>query len=243
MRVLVLSDIHGNLDALEAVLTAESGVDRVLCLGDAVDYGPAPDATVGWIRGHVQDVIRGNHDNAMGLGEDCRSAGPFHRLSVETRRRTTPLLTDDERAYLGTLPLRQRVQLDGKRIEMVHATPSDPLFHYLPPSSEEEWRREAAGVDADLLLAGHTHLPAIVDLGSLQLVNPGSVGFQRNGDPRASYAVIVDGVPELRKVAYDVRKAVRRLWQIGLPHDVATSIESIYLEGELRFPPATDPSP
>jgi len=241
MRVLVLSDIHGNIDALEAVLAAEPAVDRVLCLGDTVDYGPAPDATVRWIRTNVQDVIRGNHDNAMGLDEDCRSAGPFLRLSVESRRRTSPFLTDDERAYLGALPIRRRVQLDGKRIEMVHATPSDPLYRYLPPSSEEEWRREAAGVGADLLLVGHTHLPDLVDLGTVQLVNPGSVGFPRSGDPRASYSVIVDGVPELRKVAYDVNQAVRRLWQIGLPHDVARSIESIYLYGELRFPPAAAP--
>jgi predicted phosphodiesterase len=239
MRVLVLSDIHGNIDALEAVLAAEPTVDRVLCLGDTVDYGPAPDATLRWVRKNAQDVIRGNHDNAMGLGEDCRSAGQFHRLSVETRRRTTPFLTEDERAYLGGLPLRQRVDLDGKRMELVHATPGDPLFRYLPPSSEDEWRREAIGVDADLLLVGHTHLPAIVDLGGVYLLNPGSVGLPRSGDPRASYAVIVDGVPELRKAPYDSNKAVRRLWQVGFPHDVARSIESIYLEGELRVPPVS----
>ena len=236
MRVLVLSDIHGNIDALGAVLAAEPNPDRVLCLGDTVDYGPAPDATVRWVREHAHAVVRGNHDNAMGLGEDCRSAAPFHRFSVETRRRTMPLLTEGERQYLGTLPLRKRLELDGQRIELVHASPSDPLFRYLPPSSEDEWRREAAGIDADLLVVGHTHLPALVELGSLRLLNPGSVGLPRNGDPRASYAVIVDGVPELRKVAYDVGRAIRRLWDIGVPDDVARAIESIYRDGELESP-------
>lgn len=241
MRVLVVSDIHGNIDALRAVIAAEPNPDRLLCLGDIVDYGPAPDATVRWVREHASAVVRGNHDNAMGRGEDCRSALPFHRFSVETRRRTTQLLTDDERLYLGTLPLHHRLELDGKRIEMVHASPSDPLFRYLPPSSEDEWRREVASVDADLLLVGHTHLPALVELGSLRLLNPGSVGLPRNGDPRASYAVIVDGTPELRKVVYDVGGAIRRLWDAGIPDDVARAIEGIYLDGELAAPgpPAT----
>ncbi|HTP25064.1 MAG TPA: YfcE family phosphodiesterase [Anaeromyxobacteraceae bacterium] len=236
MRILVISDIHGNIDALEAVVAAEPQVDRVLCLGDIVDYGPAPDAAVKWVREHAASTVRGNHDHAMGLDQDCRSAPMFHRLAVWSRRRTASKLTEDERHYLGSLPLREQVELDGMRIVLVHATPADPLFRYLPASDVAAWQREVAGLGADLLLVGHTHTPILVDLGSTRLLNPGSVGLPRSGDPRASYALIVDGEPELKRVAYDIGKNVRRLWQCGLPHDVARSLETIYTVGEL---PAT----
>jgi putative phosphoesterase len=240
MRVLVISDIHGNIDALNAVLAAEPLVDRVLCLGDIVDYGPAPDDTLRWVRQHAFATVRGNHDNAVGLDVDCRSAPAFHHLSVSSRKRTIPKLRDDERHYLGSLPLQQQLVIDGLRLVLVHAAPTDPLFRYLPASDEEAWRREVAGMQADLVLVGHTHIPVVLDLGSTRLLNPGSVGLPRNGDPRAEYALIVDGEPELKRVPYDVASNVRRLWSFGLPHDVARSLESVYLEGELR--PLTGPT-
>jgi len=240
MRVLVISDIHGNIDALEAVLAAEPQVDRVLCLGDIVDYGPAPAETVRWVRQHALATVRGNHDNAVGNGADCGCAPPFRRLSECSRQRTIPRLTDDERHFLASLGLQQRLEIDGRRLALVHATPSDPLFRYLPPAEVEQWKLEVADLNADLVLVGHTHLPGLVDLGSVRLLNPGSVGLPRNGNPRASYAVIVDGEPQLRRVPYDVDNNVRRLWEFGLPHDVARSLESIYTEGELSA--ATGPA-
>jgi predicted phosphodiesterase len=143
------------------------------------------------------------------------------------------MLTDDERAYLAGLPLQQDLDLDGLHVAMVHAAPGDPLFGYLPASDVEGWRSAVHGLGADLVLVGHTHAPVVLELGGTRVLNPGSVGLPRDGDPRASYALIEDGVPALRRVSYEVGKTVRLLWDWGLPHDVATALESVYVDGEL----------
>lgn len=238
MRVLVVSDIHGNLEALRAVAEAEPDVDRVICLGDLVDYGPHPDATVAWVRARAFATVRGNHDHAAAFGEDCGSTPPFRRLSVETRRRTAPLLDAAALAFLRGLPTRLGVVVDGQRWELLHGAPRDPLFQYLPGARVAEWREAAAEIDAALILAGHTHLPAVVDLGGKRLVNPGSVGLQHGGDPRACYAVIEDGEPRLRRVAYDVERTVADLEARGLPEDVVRTLAAMYRGSGAASPPA-----
>ena len=228
MKVLVVSDIHGNIEALRAVAAAEPGVDRVICLGDIVDYGPAPGATVRWVRGHAWAAILGNHDNAVAFGVDCRSAPRFRQLSVVTRQHTVPMLSAKELDFLKGLPTSMRLEVDGLRLALVHAAPGDPLFQYLPAADRAEWTRQVAPLDADLVLVGHTHLPALFEAGGTRDLNPGSVGLQRDQDPRAACAVIEDGEPALKRVAYDVDKTLRALWEWGLPHDVARSLERIY---------------
>jgi putative phosphoesterase len=94
MRVLVVSDIHGNWEALRTVAAAERA-DCVICLGDIVDYGPHPAETVRWVREHATVAVRGNHDTAVALGVPCRSAPAFRRLSEESRRLTVPMLSGD----------------------------------------------------------------------------------------------------------------------------------------------------
>jgi predicted phosphodiesterase len=236
MRVLVVSDIHGNIEALRAVVKAEPDVDHVLCLGDIVDYGPAPDETVAWVRANALATVRGNHDNAVAFGEDCRSAPLFRRLSVETRKKTVPLLAPENLAFLRSLPTCRSVHVDRTHLELLHAAPGDPMFQYLPASQVDEWRRAAAAIDADLILVGHTHLPVVLELGGKRMVNPGSVGLPRDGDPRACYAVIDGGEPVLKRVAYDVERTIAALRAWGLPADVTRSLEGIYRGGEPLSP-------
>jgi predicted phosphodiesterase len=107
---------------------------------------------------------------------------------------------------------------------------------YLPASDVDGWRSAVAGIDADLVLVGHTHLPVILELGAREMVNPGSAGLPRDGDARVCYAVIEDGHPVLKRVAYDVEKTVADLWSWGLPDDVARSLEATY-RGETVAPP------
>ena len=241
MRTLIVSDIHGNIEALRAVAAAEPEVDQVICLGDIVDYGPSPEETVRWVREHAVATVRGNHDNAVATGDDCRSAPLFRRLSVETRRSTLPLLSPESMSFLRSLPTRRTVTLGRARAALLHAAPSDPLFQYLPASDVEGWRAEAAGIDADLIIVGHTHMPVLLDLGDKRMVNPGSVGLPRDGDPRACYAVIEAGKPTLKRVAYDVERTISDLRAWGLPEDVTRSLESLYRGGDpaSSFPPVS----
>jgi len=231
MRALVISDIHGNFEALRAVTEAER-FDRVLCLGDIVDYGPQPVETVRWVREHVDAFVRGNHDMAVGAGVACRSAPAFRRLSEESRKLTVPMLSEEERGFLAGLPLRRALLFDGVRLEMLHAAPEDPLYQYLPATDREGWTRAVEHLEADIVLVGHTHLQAVLKLGPKLMVNPGSVGLPRDGDPRACYALLEDGHPVLKRIPYDVSRTVERLREWGLPHDVTQALETIYRGGE-----------
>jgi putative phosphoesterase len=232
MRLLVISDIHGNADALRAVADAEEA-DGVLCLGDIVDYGPRPDAAVRWVMEHSDTTVRGNHDTAVAMGVSCHCAPLFRRLSEESRKLTIPMLGSGERHFLAGLPERRELELGGMKLALVHAAPSDPLYRYLPASDTAGWEREIEPIDADVILVGHTHMPVALRYGGKLLLNPGSVGLQRDGDPRASYAVLEDGEPQLKRVDYEVDATVKTLWQWGLPHDVAGALERVYRTGSL----------
>jgi predicted phosphodiesterase len=219
MRSLVVSDLHANVDALVALerVVARHPVDRILVLGDLVDYGPAPEEVIAWIRARADHVVRGNHDHAMATGEDCRSSPAYKPLSIATRDYFRPRLSDEALAYLASLP--PTVRLAGEGLALVHATPRDPLFEYVSGDAIEARWRDALGPVADepgMLLVGHTHLPFVRRVGALTIVNPGSLGQPKDGDPRGCYAILDDGRVELGRVAYDVDAAVARLMGTGL---------------------------
>jgi predicted phosphodiesterase len=159
MRYLILADIHANIDALEAI---NESFDRVLFLGDLVDYGPAPDEAVQWIRKAEAIGVRGNHDFAM-----------------------------------------------------------------------------ARGADQGWLLLGHTHRPFVRKTGSLTIVNPGSLGMPVDGDPRACYAIWHEGGVELKRVGYDVGRAVERLRPSGLSEEVVIGMSSV-LRYAMRCAPSSE---
>lgn len=232
MRVLVISDLHSNWAALRAVVAKEHA-DQVLCLGDIVDYGPSPVETLRWVRTNATVTVRGNHDTAVAFDSSCRSSSVFRRLSEETRRLTIPMLSEDERRWVGALPIQTSVELDGRRVALLHAAPDDPLYQYLPATEVDAWQRAVEGVDADIILVGHTHLPVILPLGNKLVVNPGSVGLQRDGDPRASYAILEDGAPSLLRVDYDTRATISSIVSWGLPRDVEQQLVAIYETGKV----------
>lgn len=208
MRILVISDIHGNRAALEAV--AATPHDAVICLGDIVGYGPDPAACAQWVRQHSAWTVQGNHDRAIGEGVPPRCRPDFAWLADAATPWTRAQLAPDDLVYLRGLPRWTVHLLDGMRVACVHAKPSDPLYGYLPPD-REVWAGELERVIADLVLVGHTHLPLDVTIGQQRLINPGSVGQPKDGDPRAAFALVVDGEPQLRRVAYDVEQTVAGL--------------------------------
>jgi putative phosphoesterase len=232
MRILVISDLHANWPALEAVVAAEA-YDALLVGGDLVSYGPHPREVVELTRSHATVVVRGNHDDALAHGSDCRCAPASKPLAEATRAVHRELLSRDDATYLGTLPLTGAFTADGRSLFSVHASPREHLYRYTltPDAPEAHLRAEIAERSEDVVLLGHTHFPMIRTVGAQTVINPGSVGQPRDGDPRASYAVIVDGVPQLRRVAYDVERTVRDLRALPVSAGIADALVSILRNG------------
>lgn len=208
MKTLILSDIHGNLPALEAVLNHAGEYDICLFLGDVVDYGPFPKECIRFLMREMDVGVMGNHDNAIAYGEDCHCRGDFKTFSEETRAWHRTLIGTEEIQFLRSLPPLHQTSVDGQSIVMAHATPEGNLFQYL---QEDEVDSVVDGITAQLVLLGHTHIQFKKRVGDTIVVNPGSVGLARDGG-QACYACLNDGELELRRVEYDVERTIRALW-------------------------------
>jgi len=243
MRYLVLTDLHANLHALEAVLAAAPAgtYDRVVILGDLVGYGAAPNEVVERVRAlDPLVVIRGNHDK-VACGVD--SPDEFNAIARQAVLWTHRTLTAGNQEYLRSLPAGPR--LVGDRIEVCHGSPADE-DEYIFDGADAAIAFDA--VARPVCLFGHTHLPVAFVRGRrrlearlpeegditlvtfepdhLYLVNPGSVGQPRDGDPRAAFAILDDeaGGIELRRVVYPVDAAQQAIRDAGLPPVLATRL-------------------
>jgi predicted phosphodiesterase len=242
VRYLILSDLHANLDALETVLEEAAGSwDRAIVLGDLVGYGAEPNAVVDRVRGlDPVAVIRGNHDKAScGLDDGSQ----FNHVARLAATWTGAQLTPDNRSYLRELPMGP-VTIDDL-MEICHGSPFDEDYYIFDGNDA------VRGLDSTtrhLCLFGHTHLPVMfwvkdrtyegaapgggaetpltLEEGFRYLVNPGSVGQPRDGDPRAAYAVLDESARllTLKRVVYSVEKAQRRILAAGLPASLANRL-------------------
>ncbi len=230
MRYAVLSDIHGNLEALEAVLAdASEEADAVLCLGDVVGYGADPVACVEIVGARAATIVAGNHEHAVAGLLDLEWFNPYARAAAEwTRER----LDADHVSYLAALPLTSEVA----GATLVHASPRRPEeWDYL--ISAEDGFDAFAAFSTRLCFVGHSHVPGFWSLGSSgpeylpgangvtlehgrrYLVNVGSVGQPRDRDPRAAYALwdVERGRLGIRRVPYEIERAQRKILAGGLP--------------------------
>ena len=242
MRFLVLSDIHANIDAFDTVLAhAEGRWDRVLVLGDLVGYGAEPNAVVDRVKSLSPEVvIRGNHDKAAcGLDDGSQ----FNHVARAAAMWTGGVLTPDNIAYLRALPMGP-IPIDALT-EVCHGAPFDE-DHYIFDGGDARMAMQAA--ERPLCLYGHTHLPAIFKVvegildgeapdgdrevvvplqrGARYLINVGSIGQPRDGDPRAGYGVLDDEAREVRlfRVPYPVEKAQHRILSAHLPASLANRL-------------------
>ncbi len=241
MRYLVLSDIHANVEALEAALQAAAaiGYDRVLVLGDLVGYGADPTAVVARVRQlDPLAIIRGNHDRVAAGVNDPDSFNPVARdAALWTREALEP----GALAYLQTLA--PGPVLVDDLVEICHGSPADEDTYVLDGLDALRALRDAT---RQLCLCGHTHVPLAVALdgdeltyediddgralalreGRRYLINAGSVGQPRDGDPRAAFAVADTGRREvtLVRVAYAIERAQARIRAAGLPEGLATRL-------------------
>lgn len=229
MKIVIGSDVHGNIEALDALFATET-YDELWVLGDLVNYGPEPQRVVRAIRERASLVVRGNHDHAVGYDVDPRCSAPFCAMAEATRQLALKALSDDDRRFLRDLPLTAAAERGGRRFFLCHATPSDPLFAYCPPDSPS-WNEEAPAVAADVILVGHTHLPFVRQVGQRTVVNPGSLGQPKDGGPDASYAVWQDGQLYLRKVTYPVERTVSQIGRLGLPLEIAAALQHLLETG------------
>ncbi len=244
MRYLILSDIHANWQALEAVLAdAAGGYDEIVCCGDLVGYCADPNPVVDWVRGHVKAYVRGNHDKACCGLEGLEWFNPVAQLSaLWTMRELSP----ENLAFLRQMPIGPAA-VNGYSI--LHGSPADEDDYLV---AVEEVKQIRHLLETELSFFGHTHLQGgflIVrngviripktGLGSREqvlafehdaryLVNPGSVGQPRDGDPRAAYILYDSAERELtyRRVAYDIAAAQRQILAAGLPPLLAERLSS-----------------
>ncbi len=239
MRFLILSDIHSNWEALEAVLSSASGeYDRIVCCGDLIGYGPDPNRVVDWVRENVATVIRGNHDKVT-LGAEILEW--FNPVAKAAAIWTLAVLTPENCQYVRQLP-KGPLAVDGYQI--VHGSPLDEDEYLF---GAEEVEQAFAYLDRDLTFFGHTHVQggftstrrrlrmisgarwdeesAALDLNpdDVYLINPGAIGQPRDGDPRAAY-VLYD--PDDQYVLYcrqeyDISAVQAKIRRAGLPDILA----------------------
>jgi predicted phosphodiesterase len=236
MRALVISDVHGNIDALRALEhrwgAGLDNFDRIVCLGDLVDYGPDPRDVIDWVRARATDVVRGNHDHAMATGESCESAPAYLEASITTRDRLRATLTRDEIGYLGALPDKGTVTDGAYTWHLVHATPANPLHDYVPPDAPDaRWETALDGLIGQRVLVGHTHLAFARSVGGGLIINPGSIGMPKDGNRHGSYAVLNGRAVEFHRIVYDPEPMIRRLRALDLPERVFDQLARTFRTG------------
>jgi putative phosphoesterase len=229
MSVLIVSDVHANWPALRAI---DEPFDVCLCLGDLVDYGPDPGPCIDWAREHARYCVRGNHDHGVAQDVPVQGVGGFRYLTAVTRPFNRSVLDAGQLRYLAALPVTQWLLLDGRKVLLVHASPRDPLDEYGGPE-EEFWARRLEDVDADLVLVGHTHCQFDLQVGRRRVINPGSVGLPRDGDPRAAYAVLDGDTVTFKRVDYPIEETVAAVQAATIPEPAREMLSAVYRNGKL----------
>jgi putative phosphoesterase len=236
MRVAIISDIHGNIGALDAVLDdlrQQEAVGAVYCLGDLVGYAAFPNEVIDRIRNENIPTIVGNYDDGVGFDRDecgCAYRDPEEqRLGDLSLRWTQRTVTSEGKAFLRALQAEIRFEADGKRFRLVHGSPrrmNEYLFEDRPLSS---FQRLAASSDCDVLIFGHTHKPYTKRVDGVLFLNAGSVGKPKDGDPRACYVMLDttgDVTVEFRRIAYDIATMAAAIRASELPDKFADDIET-----------------
>jgi len=226
LKIVVISDIHSNLEAFLTVIANLPPHDHILFLGDLVGYGPQPNEVVEQLQ-QLQPaiVLGGNHDYAVSTG-DASGFSSYAAIAVRwTRRQITPQNLD----YLSNLPSSAKIELNNTGLALFHGSPRDSLGEYIFPGISAQSARELIQrARAPLVLLGHTHMPMLYDFEGEMLANPGSVGQPRDGDQRAAFAILTlsEGKSsfEVRRVEYDVDSVARKIIREGLPEFLANRL-------------------
>lgn len=215
MKLAIVSDVHGNLAALEAAVDDLAAVkpDLIVQGGDLATNGPHPSECVDRIRELGWPGIAGNTDLALWTLPETLPANVVSTFGVLVTA-TMSMLGAERVAWLKTLPPEWR---DGDHIALVHAVPGDTWKVVLPSASDEELRQTFGPLTARLAVYCHIHRPYVRSVGDFTVANSGSVGLPFDGDTRSSYLLIEDDEPAIRRVAYDIERHIADVERSGYP--------------------------
>ena len=222
----VISDVHANIEALDAVLGELRGTE-VYCLGDLVDYGAEPNEVIDMVRERGVKGLLGNHDEAALTGDTKL----FNARAAMSSKWTAKQLTDESLEYLRGLPLELRVPFGEAETYLTHGSPDDRLWEYVDPRTHSALFGHYLGkLKVHAIGLGHTHVPYVWNERGGTVFNPGSVGQPRDGDNRASFAVLSfkgeQAIVELRRVPYDYKATASKIRAAGLPDSFAERLAS-----------------
>ncbi|MFD1586426.1 metallophosphoesterase family protein [Halorientalis brevis] len=208
MQLGVVSDIHSNRVAFEAVLDDMPAVDGYVCAGDVVGYGPWPAECLDLVRDLDAPTVMGNHDRAVATG----ASFSFNSMAAAGAEYSRDQLSEEQVDWLYALPT-ERTEFEG-RVKIVHGHPDDPDRYTYPSLFKADLLD-----DEDVLVMGHTHVQAHEAFDEGIVMNPGSVGQPRDGDPRAAYAIVdLDAMTvEEHRVEYDIAAVEEAVADAGLP--------------------------
>ena len=222
--MLVISDVHGNYHALDRVMNAVK-YDAMVCCGDIVVDYPFPQQCIQVLKDSCIHICSGNNDDNVAHNQKASEyiSKKYTHLAKDLDRNTEltlKLINDDSKNYLRELPRECRFDLDGVSFYMNHTVPHRPLHHYLDKeTSDSKLAQYYRDIRAEVMITGHTHIPYVRNFGDKILINPGSVGQPRDGDPRTSFAVFdtAAGRVELKRLEYDITETSRYLKKLNFP--------------------------
>lgn len=223
MKLGVISDVHANFPALDAVLQDLQHTDQIIHAGDVVGYNAFPKEVIRYFQREEIDSISGNHDRKV-LEEDSFD---FPDPAEEVIDWTRSVLSEEDKQFISQLSSSSRLEIDGYTIQVVHGSPSD-MSEYVYPTDLTLELVENLDDEVDILIWGHTHYSVVTKLNGILLLNPGSVGQPRDGDWRTSYAVFdtQTGNIELKRAEYDIHRAVDRAKAESFPPEIIDSLSS-----------------
>ena len=228
MKVLIISDVHANYTALQAVVEKESDYDKLIFLGDVVDYGPHPKKCIKFIKENADYYVLGNHDNALAFNVDCNCKATYKEYSIATRQWHKTLLDDDDKIFLRLMPSSAKANLDEKTFFLAHASPQGNISKYLNQNEIADEINSKISQIAEYIFVGHTHIQYKIKLENNKVINPGSIGLSREGS-QACYAVYENGEILLKRIDYDVEKTIADLMKAPLHQNVVKGLIKILL--------------
>jgi len=230
-RVIIFGDLHANLEALLSLQQAEPRPDAILCLGDSVGYGPDPKRCLDAVRRSTTHLIAGWHDRAIA---DSRLTGDDSLLEA-TWAHTRSILPAEDRDFLSTLPTEQSVVIGQTRFHLMRLSPDDSETEtrMLITMPQAELRRRFASIEADIILLGGPHIPAMRQLDDRLIVCPGSLGFPRYGVPDPTFAAWENGQLKIHHLHYHPQTTADKLSLLPLSPEHRIRLQTILQTGRI----------